>query len=182
MKDANAVRQALNTVGGMAGLMPRDFAGSQIWESQLFPVSVGLGANHVFIGMTGAEAVEKAMLAASQPDAPKLADDPRFAAARRALGDGGIAMGWNDTKTALDLAAWTAANLEQVVRAQAKSFGMPDDQVEEYVQFILDQAPESARMAPPVDSLSRVMGDIVSVFRSTSRGIEGRVQLLKAGR
>ncbi len=182
LKDANAVRGALNTVGGMAGLMPRDFAGSQIWESQVFPVAIGLGANHVFIGTTGVEAVEKAMLAASQPDAPKLADDPRFAAARRALGDGGIAMGWNDTKTALDFTAWTAANLEQVVRAQAKSFGMPEDQVEEYVQFILDQAPESARMAPPVDSLARVVGDLVSVFRSTSRGIEGRVQLLKAER
>jgi hypothetical protein len=182
MKDANAVRQTLNTVGGMAGLMPRDFAGSQIWESQMFPVALGLGANHLFVGMTGAEAVEKAMLAASQPDAPKLADDPRFAAARRALGDGGIAMGWNDTKTALDFAAWTAENLEQVVRAQAASFGMPEDQVEEYVQFILDQAPESARMAPPVDSLSRVMGDVVSVFRSTSRGIEGTVQVLKAQR
>jgi hypothetical protein len=182
LKDANAVRQTLNTVGGMAGLMPRDFAGSQIWESQMFPVAVGLGANHVFIGMTGVEAVEKAMLAASQPDAPKLADDPRFAAARRALGEGGIAMGWADTKSALDYAAWTAENLEQVVRAQAASFGMPDDQVEEYVQFILDQAPDSARIAPPVDSLSRVMGDTVSVFRSTSRGIEGRVQLLKAQR
>ncbi len=182
MKDANAVRNTLNSVGGMAGLMPRDFAGSQIWESQFMPIAVGLGANHVFIGTTGVEAVEKAMLAASQPDAPKLADDPRFAAARRAMGDGGIALGWSDTKTALDYAAWTAENLEQVVRAQAASYGMPEDQVEEYVEFILDQAPESARMAPPVDAITRVVGDIVSVFRSTNRGIEGRVLLLKAQR
>ncbi len=182
MKDADAVRNALNSVGGMAGLMPRDFAGSTIWESQFMPVAVGMGTNHVFIGMTGAQAVEKAMLAASQPDAPKLADDPRFAAAKRALGDGGIAMGWSDTKTALDYAAWTAANLEQVVRAQAASYGMPEEQVEEYVEFILDQAPESARMAPPVDAITRVVGDTVSVFRSTNRGIEGRVLMLKAQR
>src|SRR5690606_32798076 len=37
MRDAEPVRNALNTLGGMAGLMPRDFAGSQIWESQFIP-------------------------------------------------------------------------------------------------------------------------------------------------
>ena len=180
MKDANAVRNAINTLGGMAALMPRDFAGSQIWESQFFPIAIGLGASHVFIGE--ATGVEKAMLAASQPDAPKLADDPRFAAARRAMGDGGIALGWQDMKTTLEYAAWRAENFEQVTRAEAAAFGMPEEQLDEYVQFMVDQAPAAARTAPPVDSFTRVLGDVVTVFGSTERGIEGRMRFLKATR
>lgn len=180
MKDANAVRDAINTLGGMAALMPREFAGSQIWESQFFPLAIGMGASHVFIGeSTG---VEKAMLAASQPNAPKLADDPRFAAARRAMGDGGIALGWQDMKTTLEYAAWRAENFEQVTRAEAVEFGMPEEQLDEYVQFMLEQAPAAARTAPPVEAFTRVLGDMVTVFVSTERGIEGRVRFLKAAR
>ncbi|MGP1308962.1 MAG: hypothetical protein ACTS27_02055 [Phycisphaerales bacterium] len=179
-KNPDAVRDAINMLGGMAGLMPRDFAGSQIWESQAIPLSIGLGSGYAFVGET--KTVESAMLAASQPDAPKLADDPRFTPAMRALGQGGIAMGWQDLKTALEYAAWRAENLEQVTRAEAEQFGMPPEQVEEYVQFVMEQTPESARTPPPVDAFTRVLGDIVSVFRATDAGIEGRVRFLRAPR
>src|SRR5690606_7014585 len=128
MKDAGAVRNALNSLGGMIGLAPRDFAGSQIWEAQFPPVTAGVGASHLFIG--DATSVEKAMLTASQPDAPKLADDPRYGAARRAMGRGGIALGWQDAKTTLEYAAWRASNFEEVTRAEASRFGMPEEQVD----------------------------------------------------
>lgn len=180
VKDADAVREAVNTLGGMAALMPRDFAGSQIWESQFLPLSIGLGAKYAFVG--DVKTVEKAMLAASQPDAPKLADDPRFAAARRAMGEGGIALGWTDVKTTLDYAAWRAEHLEQVTREEATQYGVPEDQIDDYVKYVMEQSPEAARTAPPVDAITRVVGDTVTVFRSTSRGIEGSVRFLKPAR
>ena len=177
MRDSQAVRDGLNLLGGVIGLMPRDFAGSQIWEAPFPPIALGLGTTHLFLG--DPKGVESTMLAASQPDAPKLSTDPRWAPVARALGGGGVAMGWQDTKTALDLAAWKAENFEQVLREQVSQFGMPPEEVDRYVEFMLEQAPESARTAPPVASIARVIGDVVSSFRSTERGIEGRVVILK---
>lgn len=177
MRDAQVVRDGLNTLGGVIGLMPRDFAGSQIWEAPFPPIAIGLGTTHLFLG--DPKGVESTMLAASQPDAPKLTTDPRWAPVARALGAGGIAMGWQDTRTTLELAAWQAENFEQVLREQVAQFGMPEDEVERYIEFMLEQTPESSRTAPPVQSITRVIGDVVSSFRSTERGIEGRVVILK---
>lgn len=180
MRDGQAVRDALNSLGGMIGLMPRDFAGSQIWEAPFPPIAIGMGTTHLFVG--NPLGVESTMLAASRPDAPKLSSDPRWASVARALGTGGMAMGWSDTKTSLEMAAWNAENYEKVLREQAAQFGMPQEELDRYVEFMLEQTPESSRTAPPVASITRVIGDVVSVFRSTERGIEGRVVVLKPAR
>ena len=89
---------------------------------------------------------------------------------------------WAGMKTTFEYAAWRAENFEQVTRAEAAAFGMPEEQLDEYVQFMMDQAPAAARTAPPVEAFTRVLGDMVTVFRSTERGIEGRVRFLKASR
>lgn len=180
VRDENALRNSINQLGGFIGLLPRDFAGSQIWEAQFPPMSVGLTPSYLFVGE--GKSVERAMLAASQPDAPKLADDPRFAPAKRALGEGGIAMGWTDFKSTLAYGAWRAENFERVMRAEAEQFGMPPEQLDEYVKFMVEQAPASMRTPPPVDALQRTLGDSVAVFRSTARGIEGRWMILKPAR
>ena len=183
-RDPDAVSNALAVFGQMIGLEARDFQGNQIWQAEFPPLSLGIGFGHIFIG--DAQAVESALREAGAPDAPKLADEPRFTRAMRALGREGIGFSFKDTRSSMEHAAWTAANMERVMLEQLRSMGFDRDMDPEMYDNILnsmrENQPESLALFPPPEDIVRHMGDTASEMRSTPEGFTARWIILRPGR
>jgi len=195
-QNAGAVRDAIASLvtDFSIPLQQRDFAGNTLWE---FPDNMGgmmggpmggadmpviaVGAGHLFIGNT--QGVEAALRTASNNDAPRLADDPRFQRAIADLRGNGLSFSWPNLQDSLEYIQWTIENQERITRQQLREqFGEgpdADQQIEEMMQWMGNESPDWLDDMPDASVVFNRIGDTVSEMRVTPRGIIGTVRTLR---
>ncbi|TVQ58824.1 MAG: hypothetical protein EA379_12565 [Phycisphaerales bacterium] len=171
---------ALGMLGQLIGLAPRDFQGNQIWEAEFPPVTVGIGFGHVFIGDT--PSVESAMRQAGAADVPTLGAEERFTRAVRSLGREGTFFTYSDTRTAVEYAAWVAANMDSVFLERIRAMGfereMDPETYDRILRSMRESQPKSLELFPPAEDIVRHLGDTAAEVRPTDDGFAGRWLLL----
>ncbi len=198
-KDQNALKTQIDGLINNFGipLEQRDFAGNTIYSvpEQMMgggmggafgamggetPV-IGIGSGYFFVGSPAS--VENAMRTASSPDAPRLADEPRFRDALSRDRSSGLAYSWSDTEQTLRYTRWMIENQDQVLREQleAEFAGMPnsEDRIEERMQWS-PGTPDWVEDAPDLDIIFEHIGDTIATMRVTPNGIVGRQKILRA--
>lgn len=181
-KDAAQFNQALQNLGGMLPIQPRDFQGNQIWSIAggmpmpgVADFALGVGFGHVFIGETAQ--VENAMRSAGNPDAANLNKEARFTNAMRTAAGSGLAFGWTDTKQALEYTDWTMKNPDKVMEAQMAGMFGDDPDAEQYKKEMIEDAKKNQPQWMkdiPLDVLARELGDTVFEFHAVPEGFKGR--------
>jgi hypothetical protein len=188
--DTQMLNGFIGGFGAMIGLQPQDFQGNQIWRMAgggmgMAPgtpeIALSAAFGHLFIG--SADAVENALRTAGDPDAARLADDPRFQAAAQDMPGTGLSFGWQDTRASLEYAKWQMENMEDMLREQFRAAYGNDPNAEEWieedVQAELEALPDALRNLPDLGPILEIMGDSITTFQVTPKGIVGKTKLLK---
>lgn len=191
-RDEAAISQVITQLTQQFGVPSRQFEGSQIWDIDLggmMPMpgggaggfSIGLGQGHLFIGQT--PSIESALRTASNADAARLADEPRFKAALENMPAQGLSYGWTDTKQLVEYLEWMGRNSEQVYRAQLEQVFGDDpefkDFIDEDVREYRENMPEFLKNIPNLEVVYRNLGDMVSETKNTDDGISMKIRILK---
>lgn len=186
LRDQVVVSNVVGTAAQMAGgfFQPRDFNGNIIYTSEMAPVAIGIGFDHLFIGQAGA--VENAMRAAGSPDNPRLATEPSFQAAARVLPGDGVMYQFTDMRRTLEWSYWNAENARDIYAKEIEAFGevyelTPEDKQEMLKEFD-ESFPAFLRELPPIDVVLRHLGDVVTELRPTPDGFRGRTVWLRPER
>lgn len=164
VKDSLPIANILNTFGIQAGLTPRDFQGSQIFDGGEFSPSIGLGQGYAFIGDTGD--VENALRLAGDADAPSLAKQHEFKQAVKPLTNDGVSYMYQSLSRSLEYQYWLMDNMEDMFMMG------PDIPTGADVATLLQLADEDA--VPPKDFWLRFLGDSVFELEATDTGFRGR--------
>lgn len=190
-RDEAAISQVIAQLTQQFGVPSRDFEGSQIWDIDLgamMPMpgaaggfSIGLGQGHLFIGQT--PSIESALRTASNADAPRLADEPRFRAALKNMPAQGLSYGWTDTKQVVEYLEWMGRNSEQVYRAQLEQVFGDDPEFQEFIEEDVreyrENMPEFLKNIPNLAVVYENLGDMVSETSNTEDGISMKIRILK---
>lgn len=177
VRDRQALVDALTGVAPMVGAQARDFVGSQIWESAFMPdVAVSVSAGGLVYGEPAI--VESAIREGADAARAKLADDPRFREATRALRPG-IAHYYADSRAAAEYGAWLMDNMDRLLLAELEEMGVEEEFRDEYLEYARDSLVGWGRYMPPADVLTRYFGDTVGELRSTPEGVVYRQLTLR---
>ncbi len=184
VKDPQTLTSSIATVAqGLFGFAPREYLGHQIWEMQ-GPFGGGfafaLGGAWFFAGPPAS--VEDALRESSNPDRPKLADDPTFIDATRAISGPAIGHSWTRLRPTLLYSAWSAENFDKIMQEQIRSLELDPEEEKEYLDMMREHMPESARTPVPADAILRHLGDMVGNLRATPEGFVGQGLFLRAPR
>jgi hypothetical protein len=183
LKDQTIVANTLTFLMGMAQgvLEARDFEGNTIYSSQVVPAAIGIGFNRAFIGSVAG--VENAMRLAGSPDGPgggaRITDERAFRDAARNVAPGAIAYTWSDMEQTLRWGYWTTQNQMAILEAQFREFGWPEEELNEFINELREERAKWLDHLPPLDLLTRSIGDMVSEFHATPEGFRSRTLLLK---
>lgn len=189
-KDEAAISQVITGLTQQFGLPARQFEGAQIWDIDLggmLPVpggaggfSLGLGQGYLFIGQTSS--VETALRTGANPDAARLADEPRFKAALNNMQAQGLSYGWTDTKQLVEYLEWMGRNSEQIYRAQLEQVFGDDPEFKEFidedVREYRENMPEFLKNIPNLAVVYENLGDMVSETTNTPDGITMKIRIL----
>jgi len=183
--DERTVSNALAQLGGMMGLRPRDFDGSEIWEPQqggMLPIPViGLGYGHVFVG--GVESVEDALRLAARPEGGALAEEPRFEDATRSLDPNAFLFSYTEFSVYLEYQRWIFENAEEYVRSQL-SFLREGEGEQEWIRDAIDAQvvalDEQAERTPPLGPLIETVGDFTAEMHAAPGALRGRMLLYES--
>lgn len=178
VKEDAPVRAGLDLLSKFGGLQPRDFEGQTIYSGDRLPIAAGLGFGHVFFGAPAA--VENAMRAAGNPEAPRLAGEEAFR--RDTAGVPGDAMlaSFADLKQELQWVYYTMQNFDQIQAAALEGIDLPPEQKDEILKSLREDRPDWVDHLPSLDVLTRALGSAVYEIHPTTDGFEGRLRLLRA--
>ncbi len=184
VKDPQTITQTIAGVAqGLFGFAPREYLGHQLWEAQ-GPIGGGfafsIGAGWLFAGAT--TSVEDALRESANPDRPRLADDPAFRDATRAIAAPAIGHSWTRLKPTLHYAAWTSENFDKLLEEQVRAYGLDPEQEKEYLEMMREHTPHTARTPVPADAILQHVGDMVGNMRATPEGFVGQGLFLRAPR
>lgn len=143
-----------------------DFQGHTIWrptQEGMGVPSIGVGFGHLFLGP--APGVEALMRNAANPGGPRLADEPRFQRAARALNSDAPIFAYAETEPSLRYLSWQVQNAPGEVEATPFS--------------PLDPLGALKGKLPPVEVLIKHLGDTVWSLRSTPDGFRGTLLWLR---
>jgi len=187
VKDQVAISNTVSFLAAQAAgmLEPRDFLGNTIYEINGLPmeIAMGVGFGRLFIG--NVSAVENAMrlsAAGGQGDAPRLAGEPAFKDAVRAVGNDGIMYSYSDSEQAMRWVYWGIENDVKVYEAMLDDAGIEGDEKAEYLKDYRDNLPEWPKHLPPMETITRHLGNSIMEIRSTPDGFRGRALMLKPAR
>lgn len=173
VRDELIVSNLLSYGATASGLFtPRDFNGNVIYSSDMVPMAAGLGFGHLFFGATAA--VENAMRSAGAPDGPQLATEPEFARAIDVLGNDGVAYSYADMRQTLQWMYWQWENARSLQEQQLDEWGLEPEHKAEFMRMFDEHQPKWLSHLPPLDELTRHLGDVVSEIRPTDDGFRGR--------
>lgn len=189
--DENSVRQTIGQLTQMAGLPleTRQFQGGTIWSMPAEMAgmmggpmggsmpALGLGAGHLFVGTP--EAIESAMRTAGDAGAARLADDARFVQAAQGTKGSGLSYSWTDFQASLEYGQWFIENQDEIMREELRGMGMTDEEIEQQMQWMGGGGNPMLDMLPNLGILSDYIGDSVTTFDVTDRGIVGVSKTLK---
>ncbi len=192
-RDAQALTNAISTIGAQFGMQSRDFQGNQIWsmEGGMMPIeiSIGVGGGHAFFG-TG-EQVENALrqtAAGEAGAAGRLSSQPGYKAAVASLPNTGIGFGYLNTKQTVQFLEWSLKNMDKIMEAQIdqqiESFGgMDEDQAKEFKKQMMEEQLKAVwpplRNLPSLDVVLKHVGDSVTDVQSTPEGFTAKTRWLK---
>lgn len=178
--DADRLAQSLGGAAASVGLLPRDFQGHQLYESDFIPFAISSGFGQLFVGPTGA--VERALRAGGDAGQNALSADQAFQRDMRAVADQGQGFSYQRTRPEMEYGAWLAQNMDKVWEAQWDEFGVDDPEAKrEYLEAMRESTPDFARRPMPVDAMLRHMGNTVWDLRSTPQGFVSHGVTLRAG-
>lgn len=173
--DELAVNNAIVGFAGMMGLEARDFQGFQIYDNQMAQMAIGIGAGYVFSG--NPESVENALRTAAQPGDSRLANDARFKAATGTLRDEGNIYSYSATRETMEYAYWQLQNMDKMLKAQFAAMGMDAEDMDE--SMYAEAIPAWAKKLPPIEGITKYLGDAVSSFKPTPDGFRGHSMMLR---
>jgi hypothetical protein len=181
LRDELTVSNTMDFLVAQAGGMveTREFDGSVIYSTEMMPVELAaaVGFGRLFIGSTAA--VENALRAAGQPNAPRLSEEQRFRDATRPLANSALMYSYTDTTQWLRWMWWSWENADKILQESLDRIGIDAEYREEILRQSRENTPEWQKNLPPVDLLTRHLGDMVYELRSTRDGFSGRVMILK---
>lgn len=169
---------ALNTLGAMFGLTPREFQGNQVWDSPMGP-GLGVGFGRLFLG-AGPD-IESAFREAGDPDRAKLASEPSFQRMLAAVGGQGIGFQYSRLKTGVEWSEWQARNIDRMLAEQFESSDWPPEDRAAFIEDMKASMSPWTLDPPPSGALLRHLGDAGGVMRSTPEGFVARWVVLKPG-
>jgi len=185
-RDQQKFEEAFAGVAPMMGFEPRDFLGNRIYGMDMgmmgapampgTPDSLGIGGGHVFIGTS--QAVEQALRAVADDEAPSITEEPLYQRAVAAI-PGGEYMSWGFT----NVVEMVRSMMEQQQLALQQ---MVDDMREwdpELADEMAVEAMASAEMFQMFDfeALNEYVGPMVSTIKAREDGFVAKARLLKAG-
>jgi hypothetical protein len=181
LRDEFTVSNTLDFLVAQAGGMieTREFNGNVIYFSEMLPVELAaaVGFGRIFIG--SAPAVENALRAAGQPDAPRIGEEPVFRNAVRPLSDRAIAYSYTDMSQWLRWMWWSWENADKILEQSLDRIGLDEEYRNEILRQARENTPEWRKNLPAVDTITRHMGDMVYELRSSNNGFSGRMMILK---
>lgn len=194
-RDAQALSNAIGTIGAQFGLQSKDFQGNQIWsmEGGMMPVelSIGIGGGYAFFGSN--TAVENALRAASAGEAgaaARLSTQDSFKRAMASAAGTGQGFGFVSTRRTFEYLEWSFRNMDKLIAeeldAEIARYGGQDDpdakawKERELKQRTADVWPPLKNM-PSMDVVYKHVGDTVMELRSTPEGFTLKSLSLRAG-
>jgi hypothetical protein len=181
LRDELTVTNTLDFLVGQAGgiVETREFDGSVIYSSEMLPIELAasVGFGRLFIGSTAA--VENALRAAGQQDAPRLSEEQRFRDATRPLAQSAIMYSYIDVSQWLRWMWWSWENADKILIATLDGLGIDAEYREEILRQSRENTPEWQKNLPPVELITRHLGDMVYELRSDRDGFSGRMMILK---
>jgi hypothetical protein len=109
VKDRQALTDAFGAMAPLVGAESRDFLGTQVWESAFMP-EFAVSVTNAGLLMGDTPSVEGAIRESADAARPKLASEPRFVNAARALRPG-IAHFYSDTRAGIEYSSWLIENM-----------------------------------------------------------------------
>lgn len=179
LRDELVIENTLGFLVGQAGGMieTRDFEGTVIYSMDEMEISAAIGLGRLFIGSSAG--VENALRAAARPDGPRLADEPEFKDATRALSQNAVAYSYMDLPQYLRHLRWTFENADRLLAERLDQIGIDGEYRDEILRQSRENTPEWQKNLPPVETVTRHLGDMVYELRSTPEGMAGRMLILK---
>ena len=166
--DPAAMGASLDQLSPMMGFERRLFQGDTIWENP--GAAITFAGGHLIAGHPNI--VEAALRQAVNAQAPRLSDEARFQRAAAFTSPGGVYYGYSDFRVVMELAAWTEENWEQLLREQLRDFEFDDATIDEWIEDERDAREEGDIVSmPPIDVITRHLGDTVSEARMTEDGV-----------
>ncbi len=174
VRDPLIISNTMTFLAGQTGglLTPRDFGGNMIYSSDAFPVAIGLGFGHIFLGSV--TAVENAMRAAANPDGPRLATEPAFARATGVLNRGAAMASYADLRQEFQWMLWSLQNADKIQEEAFDWEGWTPEEKEEFLKAIREETPAFMKHLPPAEVITRHVGATVSELRSVPEGYVSR--------
>jgi len=178
LNDELAASNLITVFGGGMGLEARQFEGSQIYESEMAPFSIGIGAGHAFIGP--GEMIENAFRRAADPGQNTLGSEPAYIAAAKELEGTGNLIGYSNTKRVVEFSFWMLENIEEINRKMYEEWGFEGEELEEMLATLRENTPEFISMLPSSEVISEIVGDQVWEMKSTDEGFVLDTKLMPA--
>ena len=177
-KDDDALVGLLAGMAPAMGLEGRDFQGNQIWSAGpafgggMLPVpeggfAMGVGFGHLFLGTDAA--VEGAMRQAGGGD-NAFEKNAGFANAMNAIGNNGLAFGYQNLEETLGYQSWMIENMDEIMEQQMGGMGG---------MGMMPMGPNPFDMLPDVGMMAEYIGDSVMEFQLVDGGIKGTFVLLR---
>lgn len=180
VSDEIAINNTLAFLSGQAGgmLETRDFEGTVIYSLE-FPMelSFAVGLGRLFVGSTSG--VESGLRAAARADAPRISEESHFRAATRPLSTNAVMYSYVNLGQYLRWTWWSIENADKIMSEQLDRIGLDGEYRDEMLRWHRENRPEWQKNLPPVDVITRHLGDMVYEMRSTADGYAGRMMLLK---
>ena len=175
--DALVFGNLATTYGPMVQMVAREFQGAQIFDQQDAGMSIGLGAEWMFIGNTAE--VEDALRRSAAPGDDLLSEREGFKRAVRSLEGDSVTYSYANMDKTIRYALWSVQNSAEIADQQMAAFGMDEETRREMREAMEADQPDWIRMLPPAEVVLEHLGDTVGEMRPTADGFRGRTLFLR---
>lgn len=153
-----------------AGLTPRDFGSTKIYEAEGAP-ALAVAYGHIFIGTT--PNVESALRLAAADAGESLSTDDAFQSAMRPHESTGNAVQFTRLVDLIEYTIWAAQNAQTIALQQLRDAGWTEEDIAQYGPSA-DDTPQWLKDLT-IDTLAPALGDVSMEISPSSDGFRGRI-------